>query len=199
MRPILMTLITVLLLAPAVNAQTCDPTPEQLIFDEMSFIAGLDIPNGIETMLYIELHAALDEFANEDIDATVGELENFIAKVTTQSGKQLAPEDADLMIALGEEIIVLLTKPPFDCLCYGYDPLWEAFLSGAEPILSCTRPISVVLRADGSSSWISVNTRFNTCRSSSGMMVMLPNAEELQKCMTEMREAAAAHGVSCPP
>ncbi len=97
-------LAALLAFAPLAGAQVCVPTADDLVFDQMTFIAALDLPGGIQNMLYVKLQDALVGIAEGDVEAAVAALEDFSNKVENQSGRQIDAADADLMLAAAESL-----------------------------------------------------------------------------------------------
>lgn len=95
----------VLMLASAATAEaqeTCS-ADTAAIFTAMETVADLGIPSG--NALMIELASAMAALAAGDTDDLVSDLESFIGKVETQSGKQIDPAVAEELIALAQSVL----------------------------------------------------------------------------------------------
>ena len=94
-------LLALVVVAP-VSAQTCSAETAAL-FETMEAVAALDVP--IENALLVELATAMASLAGGDLDAVIADIEAFIKKVETQSGKKLDAAAADELIALALKVL----------------------------------------------------------------------------------------------
>lgn len=87
------------------------PTPEQLIQDLIDYVNTLNLDQGIDNSLDAKLQNARDALeaanAGQRQDA-VNKMNAFISAVEAQSGKAIPSEDADDLIDLAVDIILLL-------------------------------------------------------------------------------------------
>ncbi len=201
-------LAVLLAFAPLAGAQVCTPTADDVVFDQMTFIAGLALPCGIQNMLYVELQEALVGIAESDVEAAVAALEDFSNKVENQSGGQIDAADAVLMLAAAEATVQLLTE--VTCPCLAGFPEFAAFLADPSNIDGCSRenqfiavslytiPVTQAITVGGSPNfpdaakcaWVDV--------SSGDPPIELPvTYEEAEACSALLFEAAAAVGVTC--
>ncbi len=135
-RPFLWLAVLTLAFAPLAGAQVCTPTADDVVFDQMTLIAQLALPDGIQNMLYVELQEALVGIAEGDVDAAVAALEDFSNKVENQSGRQIDAAEADLLLAAAESAVQLLTE--VTCPCPAAIPQFGAFLADLADIDFCS-------------------------------------------------------------
>jgi hypothetical protein len=85
-----------------------EPTPEELIQDLVDQVLGFGLDHGLENALRSKLEEALAFLAAGDLESAVGSIGAFVNQVEAQRGKKLTPEQADVLIALADEILALL-------------------------------------------------------------------------------------------
>ena len=87
-------------------------TIEELLVELVEIVTELNIRNGIATSLDTKLSTALgaiDDLNSNNDSAAIGSLNAFIAAVEAQRGKELSDEEANLLIAKANEIIMRIS------------------------------------------------------------------------------------------
>ncbi len=89
-------------------------TPAEAIRQLMEDVVALNLHRGIKNSLDAKLSAvlrAIDDLNDNNDAAAIRALKAFVKSVQAQSGKKIAAEDADALIAAAQAIIDLLSSP----------------------------------------------------------------------------------------
>ncbi|MEM1206858.1 MAG: SdrD B-like domain-containing protein [Acidobacteriota bacterium] len=189
-----------------------------LVSDTRDFLATLGLDPALEAALDGELAAAAANFALEDFNATLADLEAFRDAVVADAGGAIPQGAADTLITAADALIESITPEPLPelplfCPCEATIRDFARTVAGASTITSCvpgaaashgfeslevfteSRGISEVRFAEGATS--------GTCglveiEDDQRIEELLPiNLDQLGVCQAKLIQAAADQGISC--